>query len=193
MRDARPGAPAPTRAAAPGPNPAATRREARRPRWRMWPRWRRPDQPTREDRRLRMDRATWGSPDGIAEGLPTEESPQVLDCSLAHGHSSLLGRASQMRQQHHVFHAEELGCDLGLVLIDIETGSGDGPVSESIHQGRLVDDVTTCGIDEESAPAHAGQALPIHEMMRFRRGRAVERHEIRFFENLFRALPWFRA
>src|SRR4029079_16651505 len=99
-----------------------------------------------------MDRAACGSPDGISERLTTEESPQVLDCSLAHGHSSLVGCASEMRQQHHVFHAEWLGCDLGRGLIDIETGSGEGPVSESIHQGRLVDDVTPCGIDEESTP-----------------------------------------
>src|SRR3954447_8267970 len=133
-----------------------------------------------------MDRAACGSPDGIAQRLTAEESPQIFDSSLTHGHPSLLGCASQMRQQHDVLHAEELGRHLRLVLIDVETGSGNGPLGQSIDEGRLVYDVASGGINEKGAPAHTGQALPIHEMVSLRRGWTVKRHEIRFFKNLFR-------
>src|SRR5215218_5221462 len=158
----------------------------------MPPRWPPPDQTTREDRPLRRDRAGCGSHDRIAQRRTTEESPQVFDRSLAHGHPGLVGGATQVRKQHHVLHGEELGRDLRLVLVDVEAGAGNRPVRESIHQGSLVHDVTPRGVDEKRAPPHPSEPLPVHEVARLRRGRAVERNEVRLFQNVFRTLPRLR-
>ena len=116
-----------------------------------------------------------------------EEEPQIFERSHAHGHPGLVGGAAEVGQEHHVLHGEQRGRDLRLALVDVEAGPGDRARPQRLHQRRLVYHVTPRGVDEKGAPPHPGQPLAVHEVAGLRRGRTVERDEVRLLQHLLRA------
>ncbi len=61
-----------------------------------------------------------------------------------------------------------------LVLIDIEAGTGDHPIAQSLHQRGLIDHLAARRVDQKSGPLHPVQARGIQQVPRFRAAGAMQ-------------------
>ncbi len=84
--------------------------------------------------------ACLGSSDPVARFAPGEEGVQVVERPESHGVPGPLGGAAHVRQQEDVVQLGEAGVDVGLVVVDVEAGSGELARAQSRDERVLVDD-----------------------------------------------------
>ena len=83
-----------------------------------------------------------------------------------------------MRRQDDVLEREELLTDVGLVLVDVESGAGDDALAEGRDQCPLVDDRASRGVHEDGGRTHPLERGAIDQVMRVRGERQMEAHHV---------------
>ena len=66
--------------------------------------------------------------DAVRDLFSVEEGGQIVHRFHAHRNAGFLGRAAQMRQQHHILQLRQGFGNLGLLGKNIEARAGDKPV-----------------------------------------------------------------
>jgi hypothetical protein len=97
--------------------------------------------------------------------------------------------AAKMRKEHHGSQFGKAFGHLRFVFVHVEPCSGDAAVSESGDQGFFIHDRATARVDQDRRGFHQAEFPYADQMPGFRQERNVERHEIRFGQQIVETDP----
>src|SRR5262249_47404174 len=92
--------------------------------------------------------------EGVGGTLALEEGGNVLRGGESHAAARFHGSGAEVRGEDHVG-TLKAGMDEGLLLEDVETGTGDFFRFESMDQSGFVDDRTPRSVDKKCGRLHA--------------------------------------
>ena len=107
-----------------------------------------------------------------------EEPVDVVAAAVAHGDAAVDGACADVRREDYVVELEEFGCYMWFELIYIESCAIEVTTAEMAHEGSLVDMSTAGSVDEYGTLFHHRETFVVHNMMRIRSIRQVERNKI---------------
>ena len=115
-----------------------------------------------------------GEVDGVLDDAELEVVADLHGELDADGFLRLVGRTGDVGGEDDVVELEEGGVFEGLVVEDVERGSGDVAGFEGVGEGFLDDEFAACAVDDADALLHDGEGVGIDEALGLRGEADVE-------------------
>lgn len=107
-----------------------------------------------------FDGAQWRGPCKNSRDIPGSEN--------SHGRACCGCCRADVGEKYRIGQVQQSGMNSRFVLVDVESGAGEGAVPKCVHKRGLVDESAAGGVYEEAAGLHPAQRLSTQEVVEFR-------------------------